>query len=210
MLTNPSRRIAVIALSTLAMSLGMAFISALFAQPVAQNQRRADSLKTVTLSGKGGKPSDAEPRGGSRPEPLTQVQKEILYKGATVRNSFTLSLDKPAIPDKAWLILKNAETVDFSANPYARIRGARNNTTNYVELRFPGKVGQLYVLDFSVGAEQGGTFTIYNVYSDTSQSVPTGTQHVTAYFMSEGGNHIFRLSCTRNLWSFHSVEVTPL
>ena len=212
MLTHPSRRVAVIALSTLAMSLGMAFTPALFAQRVAENQRRTESLKTLTLSGKGGTSTNAEPRGGSRPGPLTQVQKEILYKGATVRNSFTLSPNKPVILNKAWLKFKNAEMVDSSwLTNFATLPGARNNTTNYIELSFKAKVGRLYVLDFNVFGLEGGTFTVFNPHSDSAQTIPTeGFQHVTAYVMAEGEWLHFRLSCTGETWTFFSVEVTPL
>ena len=207
MLTHPSRRVAVTTLSTLAISLGVAFIPTLSAQ-----QRRTEPLKTLTLSGKGGAASPIEPRGGSRPEPLSQVQKEILYKGATVRNSFTLSPNKPVILNKAWLNFKNAEMVDSSwMNNYASFPGARNNTTNYVELSFRAKVGRLYVLDFYVAAMEGETFTVFNPNSNSAQTVPTEWfQHVTAYVMAEGLELHFRLSCTGDDWTFYSVEVTPL
>ena len=214
MLTHPSRRVVVIALSTLAMSLGMAFIPALFAQRVAQNQRRTESLKTLTLSGKGGTPSSAEPRAGSRPRPLTQAQKATLFKSRTVfnSNSFTLSPDKPVFSDKAWLTFKRPVRVDSSPDDsHAQLPGASNNTTNYVELRFRTKVGQLYALDYSVYGQQGRTFTIFNPNSGAAQTIPAeGTQHITAYVMAESELLVFWLVCTEGIWEFYSVEVTAL
>jgi hypothetical protein len=55
MLNHPRRRV-VVALSVLAMSMGMAFIPTLLAQRVTQKQQ-GEPLRTLTLSGKVGTPS---------------------------------------------------------------------------------------------------------------------------------------------------------
>lgn len=214
-----SRRRVVIALSVLAMGLGMAFIPSLLAQRVAQNSQDAP-LRTFTLGGKvGTKRSTVTPHAGSRPGPLTRAQKMTLFKGRELAptNSFTLFPSKPLLPDKGKLTFRNV--IIASPGPYVGEGGNIIDEGNVwfltegeLTLHFKANAGQVYAIDFSVWGVGTGTFTIVNIQNPgvTQSTSTTGTQHITVYVEAEGDGWLGIRMTRSNQWEFYSVEVTRL
>lgn len=218
MLNHPRRRVLVVALSMLAMSLGVVFIPTLFAQRVAPAQQDAP-LRTLTLDGKGGTPRIANPQARSQPRPLTRAQRLTLFKGKTPIESFKVNPQHPHIDNKASLSFIKPVSVFPSAGggpPHANFPSG--SESSYLGLFLKKmKVGQLYALDFSVYSHSEGTCTITNHYTDVTQTTPVGpvggSSHITAYVVAEGAyeheNLYYLLRCSSE-WMFFEVEVTAL
>ncbi len=187
----------------------------LLAQRVAPTQQDAP-LKTLTLSGKVGTNRSTDPQAGSRPRPLSQAQRAILFKGRAraAINSFTLTPRQATFSDKARIYFTDAQTVSPLADGgYALFEGA---STGRLYFEFKGRAGQLYAIDISVA---NPTFATNGIYTLTNSNVPGATQtipfghgnlHITAYVTAEqDGELTYDLQCSKN-WAFYSIEVTEL
>lgn len=213
MLNHPRRRI-VGALSVLAMCLAMAFIPTLFAQRVAPKRQQGETLKTLTLSGKGGARRLPTPRTGTRPRSLTPAQKVELFRGRTPKQHFTLTPDKPIFSDKAGLFYEGANLFASQEKPgYYEVEFEEETGCSYQRLGFyfHATAGKLYALDFSVYTQGEATYTVENRWTEATQTTPVehGTTHITAYVTAEDDYLTYYLSCSSE-WSFFSLEVTEL
>ena len=211
---QPRVAVLIIAISVLAGGLGAAPIQPLPAHRADQNQQEAGDLKIITMPGKGRVSRPTDPRGPAPPPPLTQSQRQILYKGRTPNNSFPLTPNKP-LSNTARLIFKNASVYPGPAGynfAYLAADG-ENNSQHWVSVEFEAKVGQLYAIDFSVAAYSAGTFTVTNLYNvQIKQTTPaTGPkgQHVTIYVKAESTYLEYALSGSVD-WKFFACEVTPV
>lgn len=229
MSNHPGRRL-VVALSVLAMIPGVVFIPTLFAQRVAPTPQDGP-LKTVTLSGKvEGFNRGTDPRAGrspysrtgSRPQPLSEAQRAILFKGRAraATKSFTLTPRQATLSDKARIYFLNAEmVVPLEIADYAEYGGHvqfDGGSTPRLVFRFKGKAGQLYALDISVGHWVGANaiYTLSNTnVPGATQTIPNsdgGDLHLTAYVTPEQDGELnYELQCSRH-WAFYSIEVTEL
>lgn len=233
-MSNHPRRRLVVALSVLAIMLGVAFMPTLLAQRVAQTQQDLP-LKTVTLSGKVGtkqvgpnRSNDPRPsrstysRTGSRPQPLSAAQRAILFKGRAraATKTFKLTPARPIFADKAYIVFVEPQAVipePDGGDAYFG-GGSTPGSSPGLFFGFEGKAGQLYAIDISVfnnphpafGAN--GIYTLTNSNDDVTQTIPysSGDQHITAYVTPEqNGRLSYSLQCSR-WWTFYSIEVTEL
>jgi hypothetical protein len=212
---NHRCRVAV-AISILALTLGMAFIPTLIAQRVSrqQPQPQGGTLKTLTLDGKRGNVKMPIPPGASRRRALTQAEKVILFKAKLPVDSFKLTPADPAVPNKANLFFINADVFSRGGGgpPFARLA---SDAVSYVGLHARLKVGKLYALDFDVYSQTDQAFTVTNIGTEVTQTTPgtVGDLHITAYVMPEGPyeveNLYYQLTCPSE-WTFYSVEITEL
>ena len=225
MSNHPRRSLVIIALSVLAMMLGVVFMPTLLAQRVASTQQDAP-LKTLTLSGKVGTNRRADPQAGRRtdsqarprPQPLSQAQRAILFKGRAraATKSFLLTPGQPTFSDKAGIyfmdpfhVFPDADGGDVWFNGGSR---------SHLGFLFKGKAGQLYAIDISVGnhpalSGDGGIYTLSNLeVPGATQTMPysSGGLHITAYVTPEQDGQLrYELRCSGN-WFFYSIEVTEL
>lgn len=209
MLNHPRHRVDV-ALSVLAMVLGVAFIPTLLAQRVAPTPQDAP-LRTLTLDGKGGTPMIANTQAGSQPRPITRAQRLTLFKGRTPIESFTLTPKQPTFSDKAGIYFVSPSLVmpNLFSFSYAAFGGG---STGRVYFYFKAKVGKHYALDFSVRSISEGTFTVTNPFSEDTLTTPAGVaqaKHITAYVIAGSESLEYYLMCSSQ-WEFFSVEVTEL
>lgn len=231
-MSNHLRRRFVVALSVLAMILGVVFIPTLFAQRVAPTPQDAP-LRTITLSGKvdGLTNSSTDPQAGpqpgsrprplgSRPRPLSQAQRAILFKGKAraATKSFTLTPAQPTFSDKAKIFFVEPVAVIPEADGGAADfhGGSTPGTSPGLGFSFNGKAGQLYALDISVGNHPtygAGTYTLSNSsVQGATQTIPYsgGDLHITAYVTPEQSGRLrYTLQCSKP-WVSFSIEVTEL
>src|SRR5687767_1021809 len=161
-MSNHPRRRFVVALSVLAMMLGVAFMPPLLAQRVGPTEQDAP-LRTLTLSGKVGTNRSDDPRAGrstypqtgSRPQPLSEAQRAILFKGRAraATKTFTLTPARPILADKAYLVFVEPQSVIPRAEGGdAHFHGGSTpGSSPGLLFSFNGKAGQLYAIDISVG-----------------------------------------------------------
>lgn len=226
MLNHPRRRI--LALSVLAMMLGLAFMPTLLAQRVAPTQQDAP-LKTLTLNGKVGTKRSTDLQTGSRPRPLSRAQRDTLFKGGSgidslnssnsmktqAVKSFTLTPNQPTFSDKARIYFVDPLAVYPTASGGDAWFDGGSTGRLYIEFRV--KAGQLYAIDISVGSHPAlganGIYTLTNFYvPGATQTIPygSGAQHITAYVTPEQDGWLtYYLWCSKP-WIFFSIEVIEL
>jgi len=214
---NHIRRQFVVVPAVLLIGLGVVFTPTLLAQRVARTQR-IDTLKPLTLSGKGGAGPTKSPGPETRPRLLSVSERALLFKGRTPRDSFTLSVNQPMVPNKASLSFRGGWFYPNTDGMGSILFWGPSDSPLYqCQFHFKAKVGRLYALDIMVRPRitshvNNGTFTITNVFSGDAQTIQSNgqaTEHITAYISAEDTDLVYSLSYT-HAWVFHSIEITEL